>query len=110
MDHYIGKYIEFLIVSILFGIGQFLMKLKQNKLKKNLFDFCSEILFALLASYLALNIAQEFNFSRNISLITIAISSWMGSKFLDILQKIMTDYIAKRFGIEELKVEEDETK
>ena len=108
MDNVIGKYIEFVVVSVLFGVGQFLMKVKQNKIKKNLFDFSSELLFAVLASYIALQIAQEFNFSRNVTLIVIGISSWMGSKFLDVLQKIMTEYIAKKFGIDELKVDSEE--
>ena len=95
-------------ISLVFGLGQWMMKIRKNEIKKNKFDFFSEILFAELAGYITFRICQYFLFGPNMTFILVAINSWSGSKFLDVFQKISTNFIANKFGIDARQLQHDD--
>lgn len=105
------QYGHYFVISIVFGIGKYIHKVKENIMKLNCFDFFSELLFALMAGYITFRICLNYSLNENLTAIMIAIASYSGSKFLDSLQKITIKFIAKKLikeleGIVENKEEE----
>lgn len=104
----IAQQLYLFATSFLFGLGQWMMKIRKNEIKKNKFDFFSELLFAQLSGYITFRICQYFVFGFNLTWILVAINSWSGSKFLDVFQKISSNFIAQKFGIDTRHIKDDD--
>lgn len=98
---------QYMLASLAFGLGAWLFKVRQNRLKATFFSFFSEITFALLAGFITFWICENFNLSQNMNWILISINSWSGSKFLSVLEYIVAKMTAQKFDIDYTPVLEE---
>ena len=95
-----SEYGHMFFISCFFGVGNFINKVRNNKLKATKFEFFSELMFALMSGYITFRLGMKMQMDVNSLAIIVAINSYCGSKFLDMLQKITVKWIAKKILLE----------
>ena len=92
--------LEFASISLLFGLGSFVYKVKYEKLPNNKSNLTHELLFSTMAGYLAYKICLAFNITENMIGIFVGVASYSGTRFIVIMSRIIEEYIEKKFDVE----------
>jgi len=99
--------LEYSAISILFGFGSFLYKVKYEKLPNNKSNLIHELLFSTMSGYLAYKLCLSFDVKENMIGIIVGVASYSGTRFIVKLSRIVERHIEVKFNGEVLGTDDD---
>lgn len=99
-------FLQVLGISFLFGIVSWIQKVKNNPLKKNLFDFSTEIVMSIAGGFLASKVCESIKLDSNFTIVCICVASYSGVKFIEFMNFAIMSKIGKETGLDADKVNE----
>lgn len=83
------------VLSVLSGVGVFLMGIREGRIKGTFLDFFTETLIAVTAGLMAFYVGRHNHFDEPIIYFSVLLSSNNGNEVITMAKRINTDAIGK---------------
>lgn len=94
-------------IGVLFGLVSWIQKVRSNPIKKNVFDFSSEIVMSIAGGFLASKLCDAISLNENYKVVAICIASYSGVKFIEFINYVIMSKIGKEAGLDSDKVNDE---